>query len=107
MSFKFLMPVSHRLSVSVETLAALGCTTAVLQNGLDRDSRARALLNDVAEAIDPRLLDGAERKQQAAALALIQTLLRKALDLLENPELASSGPLNRTNPNEIEVANVP
>ena len=107
MSFESLMAVSQRLSVSLETLAALGAQLRFLQNGLDGDSGVRALLNDVAGAIDPQLLDGVERNQQAAALALIQTMFRQALDLLENPELASSGPLNRTNPNEIEVANVP
>ena len=107
MSFKFLMPVSHRLSVSVETLAALGCTTAVLQNGARPGFACARSPERRGGGHRSPALDGAERKQQAAALALIQTLLRKALDVLENPERASSGPLNRTNPNEIEVANVP
>jgi hypothetical protein len=74
--------------VSVETLAALGAQLRFLQNGLDGDSRVRALLNDVAGAIDPQLLEGVEKNQQAAALALIRTMFRQALDLLENPERA-------------------
>jgi hypothetical protein len=33
-----------------------------------------------------QLLDGVAKNEQAAALALIQTMFRQALDLLENPE---------------------
>jgi precorrin-6B methylase 2 len=88
MSFESLMAVLQRLTVSVETLAALGAQLRFLQNGLDGDSRVRALLNDVARAVDPQLLEGVERHQQAAALALIRTVFRQGLDLLENPERA-------------------
>jgi hypothetical protein len=38
-----------------------------------------------------QLLEGVEPNQEAAALALIQTTFRQALDLLENPEAASQG----------------
>ena len=86
MSFESLMAVLQRLTVSVETLAALGAQLRFLQNGLDGDSRVSALLNDVVQAIDPQLLEDVERNQQAAVLALIQTRFRQALDLLENPE---------------------
>ena len=86
MSFESLIAVSQRLNLSVETLAALGAQLRFLQNGLDGDSRVRALLNDVVQAIDPQLFEGVERHQQAATLALIQTSFRQALDLLENPE---------------------
>jgi SAM-dependent methyltransferase len=86
MSFESLMAVLQRLTVSVETLAALGAQLRFLQNGLDGDSRVRALLNDVVRAIDPQLLEDVERNQQAAVLSLIQTRFRQALDLLENPE---------------------
>jgi len=80
------MAASRRLSVSVETLAALGAQLRFLQNGLDGDARVRALLTDVVRAVDPQLLEGLERQQQETALALIQTIFRQALDLLENPE---------------------
>ena len=86
MSFESLMAASRRLSVSVETLAALGAQLRFLQNGLDGDARVRALLTDVVRAVDPQLLEGLERQQQETALALIQTIFRQALDLLENPE---------------------
>jgi len=88
MSFESLMAVSQRLTISVETLAALGAQLRFLQDGLDGDSRVRPLLNDVVRAIDPKLLEDVERNQQAAALALIQTTFHQALDLLENPERA-------------------
>jgi len=86
MSFESLMAELQRLTVSVETLAALGAQLRFLQNGLDGDSRVRALLNDVVRAIDPQLLEDIEQNQQAVALALIQTMFRQGLDLLENPE---------------------
>jgi ubiquinone/menaquinone biosynthesis C-methylase UbiE len=89
MSFESLMGVSQRLSISVEALAALGAQLRFLENGLDGDPRVRALVNDVARAIDPQLLEGVERNQQAAVLALIRTMFRQGLDLLENPERAS------------------
>jgi SAM-dependent methyltransferase len=80
------MAVLQRLTVSVETLVALGAQLRFLQNGLDGDSRVRALLNDVVRAIDPDLFEDVEPTQQAAVLSLIQTRFRQALDLLENPE---------------------
>ena len=76
MSLESLMTASQRLSVSVETLAALGAQLRFLLNGIDGDSLVRALLNDVPRAVDRQLLEGVERHQQAAALALIQTMLR-------------------------------
>lgn len=88
MSSESLMAASQRLSVSVETLAALGAQLRLQQNGLDADSRVRALLNDVSRAIDPQLFEGVEQNKQAAVLAGIRTVFRQGLDLLENPERA-------------------
>jgi hypothetical protein len=88
MSFESLMAASQRLSVSVETLAALGAQLRLQQSGLDGDSRVRALLNEVSRAIDPQLLEGVELNNQAAVLAVIQAVFRQGLDLLENPERA-------------------
>lgn len=59
-SFESLMAVLQRLTVSVETLATLGAQLRFLQNGLEGDSRVRALLNDVVRVIDPRLLEDVE-----------------------------------------------
>jgi SAM-dependent methyltransferase len=112
MSFESLMAASQRLTVSVETLAALGAQLRFLQNGLEGD--LRVLLNDVVRTFDSQLLEGVERSQQAAALALIRTTFRQALDLLENPErapgwsyqdpdiLQSQGQLSRLNVHWIE-----
>jgi predicted O-methyltransferase YrrM len=47
--------------------------------------RVRALLQDVVHRIDPELLDGLDANQERAALALIQTSFRQAIDLMENP----------------------
>jgi SAM-dependent methyltransferase len=85
MSFESLMAASQRLSVSLETLAALGAQLRLQQDGLHADPRVRALLNEIARDVDPQLLENVDPHQQATALALIQTIFRQALDLLENP----------------------
>src|SRR5215831_15651597 len=84
MSFESLMAASQRLGVSVEALAALGAQLRLQQDGLEGDPRVRALLNEIARAVDPQLLEGVDTHHGAAALALIQTIFRQALDLLEN-----------------------
>jgi len=43
MSFGYLMALSLRLTASLETLAALGVQLRFQQNGLEGDSRVRAL----------------------------------------------------------------
>ena len=85
MSFESLLAESRRLSVSVETLAALGAQLRLQQQGLECDLRVRALLDEVVRAVDPQLLENVDFQQRAAVLALIQTIFRQALDLLENP----------------------
>ena len=88
MSFESLMAASHRLSVSVEALAALGAELRLRQEGLEGDRRVRALLHDVVNAVDPLLLGGIDADREASVLALIQTIFRQAVDLLENPARA-------------------
>jgi SAM-dependent methyltransferase len=88
MSFESLMGASQRLSVSVETLAAVGAQLRLQENGLEADPRVRVVLNDVARAIDPQLLEGVEKHQEASVLALIRSMFRQGLDLLENPDRA-------------------
>jgi len=85
MIFDSLMAASQRLSVSVETLAALGAQLRLQQEGLDGDPRVRALLNEIGRSVDPQLLEDVDTHHRAAAFALIQTIFRQALDLLENP----------------------
>lgn len=85
MSFESLMAASHRLSVSVEALAALGAELRLRQEGLEGDPRIRALLLDVVNAVDPLLLGGIDADREATVLALIQAVFRQAVDLLENP----------------------
>lgn len=88
MSFESLLVASQRLSVSLEALAALGAQLRLQLQGLDCDPRVRALLKEVVRAIDPQALANVDTRQQAAALALIQTIFRQALDLPENPARA-------------------
>ena len=88
MSLESLMAAAQRLSVSVETLAALGARLRVQQEGLDADPRVRSLLDEIARAVDPQLFEGVDTHHRLEALALIQTIFRQALDLLENPTRA-------------------
>lgn len=85
MSFESLMAISQRLSVSVDALAALGAELRWRQEGLEGDARVRALLHEVVNAVDLYLLDGIDPDREACVLALIQTIFRQAVDLLENP----------------------
>ena len=85
MSFESLLSELQSLSVSVEALAAVGAQLRLQQQGRDADPRVRALLNEVVREVAPQLLENVAANQQAAALALIQTIFRQALDLLENP----------------------
>jgi SAM-dependent methyltransferase len=85
MSFDSLIAAAQRLSTSVEALAALGAQLQLRQAGLEGSPRVRVLLNEIARAVDPQLLENVDEHQQATALALIQSIFRQALDLLDNP----------------------
>jgi precorrin-6B methylase 2 len=85
MDFESLMTKVRTLSSSVETLATIGAELRLRQEKLNGDPRVRSLLQEVVHHIDPELLDGLDPNQERAALALIQTSFRQALDLLENP----------------------
>jgi ubiquinone/menaquinone biosynthesis C-methylase UbiE len=75
-----------QLSVPVEALAALGAELRALQEHLDVDPRVRLLLQEAAAAaIGPRLLDELKPAEAASAVALVRTVFRQALDVLENP----------------------
>jgi len=88
MSFESLMAALQGLSVSMETLAALGAELRLQKEGLDADPRVRVLLNEITRAVDPQLLENVDSHQKTAALAVLQTIFRQALDLLENPARA-------------------
>jgi hypothetical protein len=73
----------------VEALAVVGAELRLRQWKLDGDRHVRALLGDVACAINSQLLDGIDADQEAAALAFIQTISRQASELLEDPARAA------------------
>jgi SAM-dependent methyltransferase len=85
MTFESLMTKLRTLNSSVEELTAIGAELRLRQEELNGDPRVRSLLQEVVHHIDPELLDGLDANQERAALALIQTSFRQALDLLENP----------------------
>jgi precorrin-6B methylase 2 len=88
MNFESLMTKLRTLSSSVEALAAIGAELRLRQEELNGDPRVRSLLQEVVHQIDPELLEGVDPNQKRAALALIQTSFRQALELLENPARA-------------------
>jgi SAM-dependent methyltransferase len=80
-----LMGFALRLSVSVDTLAAIGAKLQLQQAGTDGDPRVDALLHEIIRATDPRMLDDIDDSQGAIALALIRAIFRQAMDLLDDP----------------------
>ena len=88
MSFQSLITKWQTLNSSVEALAALGAELRLRREELDGDSRMRSLLLDVVRRIDPGLLYGIDANEERAALALIQTSFRQAIDLIKNPARA-------------------
>ena len=88
MSFESFLNKWLTLNCSVEALAAIGAELRLRREELKGDSRARAILQDVVRSIDPGLLNDLDANQESAALALIQTSFRQAIDLLENPARA-------------------
>ncbi len=85
MGFDALIAASQRLNTSVETLAALGAELRLRREGDPADPRVRKLLNDVLGQLEPKLLEGVDTHQEAAALAFITSFFHQAIDLLENP----------------------
>jgi SAM-dependent methyltransferase len=88
MSFETFMQQLQTLNSSLETLAAIGAELRIRRDGLTGDARVRSLLQDVVRRIDPNVLDGISPSQAQAALGLIRTSFRQAMDMLENPERA-------------------
>ncbi|HET9378902.1 MAG TPA: class I SAM-dependent methyltransferase [Chthoniobacterales bacterium] len=85
MSFESLMSELQALNLSVEALAAIGAELRLRREGLDGNPLVRSLLQDVVRKINPGLLEGLNPNQELAALALIRTSFRQAIDLLESP----------------------
>jgi SAM-dependent methyltransferase len=85
MSFDTAMAACQRLSGSMEALAAVGAHLRLQQANATADPRVRGLLDEVARAVEPSLLDGTSAGQQQIILSFIQAFFRQAADLLENP----------------------
>jgi SAM-dependent methyltransferase len=77
-----------QLGVQVEALAALGAELRTVREHLDIDPRVRELLQQAVATIHPQLLDELKPAEAASALALVHTVFRQALDVLENPTRA-------------------
>jgi Methyltransferase domain len=86
MSVEQLVSAAQKLSTSVDALAAVGAELRLRRNGTFAPPRIRQMLQEVVQAIDPHMVDGVTAEQETAALAVIESLFRQALDLLENPE---------------------
>lgn len=81
-----LMNSVHRLSISVEALAALGAALQLQRSDAAADPRVHACLRDVLHAIDPQLTEHRLGNRTDYAKPLIETVFRQSLDLLHNPE---------------------
>ena len=83
--FEAMMARVRQLTVSVEALAALGAELKLRQDQLEGDPQLRTLLRQAVRAVDARWLEHGDANEAAAALALIQTVFRQSLDMLEKP----------------------
>ena len=83
--FEAMMAGVRQQTVAVEALAALGAELRLRQDGLAGDPQLRPLLTEAVRTLDPRWLEHKDVNERAAALALIRTVLRQSLDMLENP----------------------
>jgi hypothetical protein len=81
-----LMESVHRLSVSVEALAALGAALRLQRSNAAADPRVHACLRDVLHAIDPQLAEHCVGNRTDYAGPLIETVFGQSLDLLRDPE---------------------
>ncbi len=85
MSFASLMAMAQRLQASGEALAVLGAELRIRREGLPADPQVVRSLQDVIRALDPSLLDDLTVEQEEAALAIIQSAIGQAADLLDDP----------------------
>ncbi len=85
MSHESLLSKCSELLVSVNTLAAIAAKLRLVQDGTSTDTRIPSQLDAVVDLVEPGLLNGVDRAQQASVLAHISTQLRQSLDFLENP----------------------
>ena len=75
-----------RLGVHVEALAALGAALRLQHSGAHSDPRVCGSLQRVIHAIDPRLVENDALTDGRDSAAVIQTVFRQSIELLENPE---------------------
>lgn len=88
MSAQSLMTAVHRLCGSMDALAAVGAELRLRRDGLSAPPALRAGITEVLSTIDPALLDGVTKDQEAGALAIIDSFFRQASDLLVDPARA-------------------
>ncbi len=85
MSIESLMSATHRLSASMDALAALGAELRLRRQGTSCASEMRTLLREAVHQIDPKAFDDITADQEMTALAIIDAFFRQAADLLESP----------------------
>ena len=85
MSFESLLAKCSELLCAVETLAAVAARLRLAHDGISVDARLQSQLNRIVDLVEPDLLEGLDRSQQAVVLADISSTIRRSLDFLENP----------------------
>lgn len=85
MSIESLLSATHRLSASMDALAALGAELRLRRQGTPCTTEMRTLLREAVHQIDPRAFDDITADQEMTALAIIDAFFRQAADLLDSP----------------------
>jgi SAM-dependent methyltransferase len=83
-----LLQRAQGLSVTMETLAALGAMLSLRRSGRATDPRIAALLEDAVASIDPALLSTTTAHEEAVTLGFIRAFFAQATELLDHPDRA-------------------
>ncbi|MHB2170173.1 SAM-dependent methyltransferase [Alsobacter sp. R-9] len=86
MALGSLMAISRDLADSAHALAALGAAIRLRHENILPDPRIASMLDDIASELSPDGLEGLSPAEATIAEAWIRTLLRQAVDLMENPD---------------------
>lgn len=80
-----LLQRAQALTISMETLAALGALLTLRRSGDSADPQVSALLSDIVATIDPDLLANTTPAEEAVTLGFIRAFMAQASDLLGHP----------------------
>jgi hypothetical protein len=86
MDFPGLEAELRRLGAAVEALAVIGATLRLRETGREAHPAVQARLREALDAVLPDTIEGMDRQQVSAALALVTFRFEEAMELFHNPD---------------------